>query len=94
MIVDTSALIAVLFGEPEADSYTRLIHIADRCLISAGTFLELSIVIERQTGPEVARQCDMFSAGRASSSSLSPSSRRTLRAKPSTISEKGVILRG
>jgi ribonuclease VapC len=60
MILDTSAVIAVLFGEPEADSYTRLIHGADRCLISSGTFLELSIVIERQTGPEVARQCDMF----------------------------------
>jgi ribonuclease VapC len=40
--------------------YTRLIHDADRCLISAGNFLELSIVIERQTRPEVARQCDMF----------------------------------
>jgi ribonuclease VapC len=37
-----------------------MIHNADRCLISAGSFLELSIVIERQTGPEVARQCDMF----------------------------------
>jgi ribonuclease VapC len=60
MIVDTSAVVAVLFGEPEADAYTRLIHDADRCLISSGTFLELSIVIERQTGPEVARQCDMF----------------------------------
>ena len=60
MILDTSALVAVLFGEPEADPYTRLIHNADRCLISAGTFLELSIVIERQTGPEVARQFDMF----------------------------------
>ena len=60
MIRDTSALIAILFGEPEADPYTRLIHDADRCLISAGSFLELSIVIERQAGPEVARQCDMF----------------------------------
>jgi ribonuclease VapC len=60
MILDTSALVAVLFGEPEADTYTRLIHNADRCLMSAGSFLELSIVIERQTGPEVARQCDMF----------------------------------
>jgi ribonuclease VapC len=37
-----------------------MIQDADRCLISAGNFLELSIVIERQTGPEVARQCDMF----------------------------------
>ncbi len=60
MILDTSALVAVLFGEPEADVYTQLIYDADRCLISAGSFLELSIVIERQTGPEVARQCDMF----------------------------------
>jgi ribonuclease VapC len=60
MILDTSALVAVLFGEPEADPYARLIHNADRCLISAGTFLELSIVIERQTGPEVASQFDMF----------------------------------
>ncbi len=60
MILDTSALVAVLFGEPEADAFTRLIHDADRCLISAGSFLELSIVIERQAGPEAARQCDMF----------------------------------
>jgi ribonuclease VapC len=60
MILDTSALVAVLLGEPEADAYTRLIHDAGRCLISAGTFLELSIVIERQAGPEAARQCDMF----------------------------------
>ena len=59
-MLDTSALIAVLFGEPEADAFTRLIHDADRCLISAGSFLELSIVIERQAGPEAARQCDMF----------------------------------
>ena len=60
MILDTSALIAVLFAEPEADAFIRLIHDADRCLISAGSFLELSIVIERQAGPEAARQCDMF----------------------------------
>jgi ribonuclease VapC len=60
MILDTSALVAVLFGEPEADAFTRLIHDAERCLISAGSFLELSIVIERQAGPDAARQCDMF----------------------------------
>lgn len=60
MILDTSALVAVLFREPEADAYIRLIHNADRCLISAGSFLELSVVIERQTRPEAGRQCDMF----------------------------------
>jgi ribonuclease VapC len=60
MILDTSALVAILFGESEADRYIQLIQSADRCLISAGSFLELSIVLERQTGPEVTRQCDMF----------------------------------
>ena len=60
MILDTSVLAAILFGEPEAALYTRLIHAADRCLISAANFLELSIVIEGQIGPEAGRQCDVF----------------------------------
>ena len=60
MILDTSALAAILFGESEAGQFTRLIHDADSCLISAGNFLELSIVIEAQMGPEGSRQCDMF----------------------------------
>jgi ribonuclease VapC len=60
MIVDTSALLAVLFREPEAQLYARLIHDADRCLISAGSYLELSIVLECQAEPEAERQCEMF----------------------------------
>ena len=60
MIVDTSALTAVLFGEPEAARYTEIIHDADRCLISAGNFVELSIVVEGQLGTVALRQCDMF----------------------------------
>jgi ribonuclease VapC len=60
MILDTSALAAIFFGEPEAALYTQLIHGADRCLISAANFLELSIVIEGQIGPDAGRQCDAF----------------------------------
>jgi ribonuclease VapC len=60
MILDTSALAAVLFGEPEAALFTGLIHDADRCLISAANFVELSIVIEAQIGPDAGRQCDIF----------------------------------
>ena len=33
---------------------------ADRCLINAANFLELSIVIEGQIGPDAGRQCDIF----------------------------------
>ncbi len=60
MILDTSALAAILFGEPEAALFTQLIHAADRCLMSAGNFLELSIVLEVQIGPDAGRQCDVF----------------------------------
>lgn len=58
MIVDTSALAAILFGEPEAALFIQALHDADRCLISAANFVELSIVIESQLGPEGARQCE------------------------------------
>jgi ribonuclease VapC len=60
MILDTSALAAIFFGESEAAHYTELIYHADRCRISTGTFLELSIVIEAQIGTDAVRQCDMF----------------------------------
>jgi ribonuclease VapC len=60
MILDTSALAAIFFGEPEAALFTQLIHAADRCLMSAANFLELSIVVEGQIGPEAGRQCDTF----------------------------------
>ena len=60
MILDTSALVCVLFREPEADRYLQYIHDADRCLISAGNYVELSIVLERQAAPEADRQCEMF----------------------------------
>jgi len=59
MILDTSALVAAHFREPETAQFTGLIHQADRCLIRAGTYLELSIVMEQQTEPDAERQCDM-----------------------------------
>jgi ribonuclease VapC len=60
VIVDTSALAAILFREPEAVLYTQIIRDAEHCLMSAGNFLELSIVVEAQLGTEALRQCDMF----------------------------------
>jgi ribonuclease VapC len=60
MILDTSALAAIFFGEPEADRYIQMIYDADHCRISAANFVELTMVIESQLGPEASRQCDMF----------------------------------
>src|ERR1035438_8410205 len=60
MILDTSALAAIFFGEPEVDLYTQIIHDAERCPISAANFVELSMVIESQIGPDASRQRDVF----------------------------------
>jgi ribonuclease VapC len=60
MILDTSALSAIFFGEPESERFVQMIHDADRCSISAANFVELSMVIEGQLGPEAGRQLDIF----------------------------------
>jgi ribonuclease VapC len=56
MILDTSAVVAILYREPEATRFAQLIHDADPCRISVATYVELSMVIERQLGPEGMRQ--------------------------------------
>ncbi len=58
MILDTSSLVAVIAEEPDAELYIEAISRAPVCRISAGNFLELSIVIESQFGSDVLRQCD------------------------------------
>jgi ribonuclease VapC len=60
MIVDTSAMVAILYREPEAEAFARLIHDADDCRISVVTYVELSMVIESQLGPEGMRQAEAF----------------------------------
>jgi ribonuclease VapC len=58
MILDSSPLVAILTGEPDAELYIQAISRASRCRISAGNFIELSIVVESQFPVEVLRQCD------------------------------------
>jgi ribonuclease VapC len=60
MIVDTSALAAIMFAEPEAVRFTQLIRESDRCLMSAVNFGELSIVVESQIGSDALKECDVF----------------------------------
>ena len=60
MIVDTSALVAILYREPEAEAFAHLIHEAKVCRISVATYVELSMVIESQLGPDGMRQAEAF----------------------------------
>jgi len=50
MVVDTSALVAILLREPEADRFNRAIADASVRLMSAATRVELSFVIEGRYG--------------------------------------------
>jgi ribonuclease VapC len=60
MIIDTSAIIAILFNETDAKKYAQAIAQADSCRVSAATFVELAIVVEAQTKYSGSRQLDAF----------------------------------
>ena len=45
MVVDTSALIAILFGEPEAERFARAISEDTRSLVSSFTVFETAVVV-------------------------------------------------
>jgi ribonuclease VapC len=51
MIVDTSAFIAILKNEPEAEAFSRAIEAAKSVRISAASYLESRIVIGRYKDP-------------------------------------------
>jgi len=60
MILDSSALIAILFVEDGAANLVRVIREAETCRISAATFVEASIVVEKGSGDSGIRQLDGF----------------------------------
>ncbi|HXN15702.1 MAG TPA: type II toxin-antitoxin system VapC family toxin [Usitatibacter sp.] len=60
MIVDSSALLAILFDEGDAETYARVISGAEACRISAANFVEVAIVVEAQTKASGSRQFDAF----------------------------------
>jgi len=60
MVIDTSALIAILFGEPEALSFTRAVADESRKLISAFNDLETGIVVEARKGEAGGRELDLL----------------------------------
>jgi ribonuclease VapC len=58
VIVDSSALIAILRNEPETEAFVRAIDVAPQPRISAANFLEAAIVIDRGRNRLPARRLD------------------------------------
>ena len=62
MIIDTSAIVAILNDEPERRAFNEAIERSDIFLLSAASFLEASIVIENNRGYEGLRDFDLWMA--------------------------------
>lgn len=60
MIIDTSAILAVLFGEPDAGRYEQAIASAWPRRMSAVALLEATIVVESRGGTAAGHQLDRF----------------------------------
>ena len=60
MVIDTSALVAIFFGEPERQRFLEAITGAATRLVSAATLLETGIVLEARQGEAAGREFDLF----------------------------------
>jgi ribonuclease VapC len=50
IVADTSALVAIAFGEPERDAFVRVIHRANRVLMSTVSVVEARMVLHGRRG--------------------------------------------
>ena len=55
-----TTIVAVLFDEPEKDQLVRQIAADPRRLVSAGTLLEVSLVVESRRGESAGRELDLL----------------------------------
>jgi ribonuclease VapC len=60
MVLDTSAVLAILQREPERRSYLEAIEAADSIRMSVASWVESSIVIESRYGRDGLRDLDLF----------------------------------
>jgi ribonuclease VapC len=51
IVIDSSALVAIVYDESEADAFSVAIVNAENAWMSAATWLESAIVVERARGP-------------------------------------------
>ena len=60
MVIDTSALLAILLGEPERGAFLKLLSESETRLLSAANALETAIVVETRRGVAAGGELDLF----------------------------------
>ncbi|WP_420626727.1 type II toxin-antitoxin system VapC family toxin [Candidatus Poriferisodalis sp.] len=58
MIVDTSAVLAILFDETDAERYRRALAQAEHCRMSVASYLEAAMVVEGRGGTAAGDEFD------------------------------------
>ena len=57
--VDTSALVAIVFGEPDAEALLDAL-LQSSAVMSAPTLVEAAVVVEARQGPDAARDLELL----------------------------------
>ena len=60
MVIDTSALLAILNNEPDAVAFEAAVETDPIRLMSVGTYLETAIVVESRKGEAGGRELDLW----------------------------------
>ncbi|MCA0257474.1 MAG: type II toxin-antitoxin system VapC family toxin [Proteobacteria bacterium] len=60
MVIDTSAIVAIAFNEPDAEDFELKIIHAPRRFMSTASVLELSMVLETRLGEAGAAELDLW----------------------------------
>lgn len=60
MVIDSSALLAILLGEPEGEAFAAAILEDPVCLMSSANLLEAALVVESRLGEAGARELDLL----------------------------------
>jgi len=60
MIIDTSAIFAILFNEPDAEYFEAALAADSTCSMSAASLLETAIVVEARLGEAGGRELDLL----------------------------------
>jgi ribonuclease VapC len=62
MVIDTSAILAILQDEPERRRFSEALEGSDNRSLSAACFVETSMIIESRYGSDGVRDLDLFIA--------------------------------
>jgi ribonuclease VapC len=60
VVIDTSALLAILLGEPERGTFLQQLSESETRLLSAANALETAMVVESRRGEVAGRELDLF----------------------------------